>query len=124
MPTDATLRALAGSGKKKEIVLLPQADAVQRGRRRRRTRAFDMDVPEEPGAAFALLAVFVVVGFLFLLCLAKGVLSERQQTVGWFVLTVLFFSLCNALVRSNVRTRTQHVKQAVSDCRQSSALTT
>ena len=49
---------------------------------------------------FALLAVFVVVGFLFLLGLAKGRLSERQQTLVWVVLTVVFFSLCSALVRS------------------------
>lgn len=59
-----------------------------------------MDVPEQPGAMFALLAVFVVVGFLFLLGLAKGRLSERQQTLVWVVLTVFFFSLCSVLVRS------------------------
>ncbi len=50
---------------------------------------------------FALLAVFVVVGFLFLLGLAKGRLSERQQTLIWVVLTVVFFSFCSVLVRSN-----------------------
>lgn len=59
-----------------------------------------MDVPEQPGAMFALLAVFVVVGFLFLLGLAKGRLSERQQTLVWVALTVFFFSLCSVLVRS------------------------
>ena len=54
---------------------------------------------------FALLAVFAVVGFLFLLGLAKGRLSERQQTLVWVVLTVFFFSLCSVLVRSNAETR-------------------
>jgi hypothetical protein len=63
-----------------------------------------MDVPEQPGAMFALLAVFVVVGFLFLLGIAKGRLSERQQTVAWVVFTVLFFSVCSVLVRGNAQT--------------------
>ena len=34
-----------------------------------------------------------------------GRLSERQQTVAWVVLTVLFFVLCNVLVRTNGETR-------------------
>ncbi len=63
-----------------------------------------MDVPEQPGAMVALLAVFVVVGFLFLLGLAKGRLSERQQTAAWVLFTVLFFSLCSVLVRGNAAT--------------------
>jgi hypothetical protein len=63
-----------------------------------------MDVPEQPGAMFALLAVFVVVGFLFLLGLAKGRLSERQQTVAWVVFTFLFFSVCSVLVRGKAQT--------------------
>jgi len=63
-----------------------------------------MDVPEQPGAMFALLAVFVVVGFLFLLGLAKGRLSNRQQTVAWVAFTVLFFSLCSVFVRGNAET--------------------
>jgi hypothetical protein len=63
-----------------------------------------MDVPEQPGAMFALLAVFVVVGFLFLLGIAKGRLSERQQTVAWVLFTVLFFSVCSVLVRGNAQT--------------------
>jgi len=65
-----------------------------------------MDVPEEPGAMFALLAVFVVVGFLFLLGIAKGRMSERQQTVAWVLFTVLFFSVCSLLVRGNAQTQT------------------
>ena len=58
-----------------------------------------MKVPEEPGAAVALLVVFVIVSFVFLLCLAKGCLSERQQTGVWVIFTVLFFSVCSVLVR-------------------------
>ena len=74
-----------------------------------------MDVPEQPGAMFALLAVFVVVAFLFLLALAKGRLSERQQTVTWVVLTVLFFSLCSVLVRRTAATgAAQVVREAPS----------
>jgi hypothetical protein len=72
-----------------------------------------MDVPEQPGAMFALLAVFVVIGFLFLLGLAKGRLSERQQTVAWVLFTVLFFSVCSMLVRGNAQAQTAHgVKDA------------
>jgi len=67
-----------------------------------------MDVPEQFGAMFALLAVFVVVGFLFLLGLAKGRLSERQQTVAWVAFTVLFFSVCSVLVRGNAQAQTAH----------------
>ena len=63
-----------------------------------------MDVPEQPGAMFALLTVFVVVAFLFLLGLAKGRLSERQQTLAWVAFTVLFFSVCSVLVRSTAET--------------------
>ena len=63
--------------------------------------ALNMHVPEEPAAAGALLAVFVVIVFSFLLCLTKGYLSERQQTGAWAVLAVLFFSLCSVLVRGN-----------------------
>ena len=63
-----------------------------------------MDVPEQPGAMFALLAVFVVVAFLFLLGLAKGRLSDRQQTIAWVAFTVLFFSLCSVLVRGTAQT--------------------
>ena len=74
-----------------------------------------MDVPEQPGAIFALLAVFVVVGFLFLLGLAKGRLSERQQTVAWVLFTVLFFSVCSVLVRGNAQTSSaQPVRDATS----------
>ena len=74
-----------------------------------------MDVPEQPGAMFALLAVFVVVGFLFLLGLAKGRLSERQQTVAWVLFTVLFFSVCSVLVRGSAQTSsTQPVRDATS----------
>lgn len=74
-----------------------------------------MDVPEQPGAMFALLAVFVVVGFLFLLGLAKGRLSERQQTVAWVVFTFLFFSVCSVLVRGNAQTAAaQPVRDATS----------
>lgn len=63
----------------------------------------------------ALLAVFVVVGFLFLLGLAKGRLSERQQTVAWVLFTVLFFSVCGMLVRGNAQSQTAHgVKDATS----------
>ena len=61
--------------------------------------ALDMDVPEEPEAAVAALVVFVLVGFLFLLCLVKGCLSERQQTGVWIAFAVLFFSLCSVVVR-------------------------
>ena len=73
-----------------------------------------MDVPEQPGAMFALLAVFVVVGFLFLLGLAKGRLSERQQTLVWVILTVFFFSVCSGFVRSNMEAApsTVYAKQA------------
>ena len=67
-----------------------------------------MDVPEQLGAMFALLAVFVVVGFLFLLGIAKGRLSERQQTVAWVLFTVLFFSVCSMLVRGNAQAQTAH----------------
>ena len=67
-----------------------------------------MDVPEQPGAMFALLAIFVVVGFLFLLGLAKGRLSDRQQTIAWVAFTVLFFSLCSVLVRGNAQTTAAH----------------
>ena len=63
--------------------------------------ALDMDVPEEPQAAVAVLAVFAIIGFLFLLCLTKGCLSERQQTRVWVGFAVLFFSLCSVLVRGN-----------------------
>ena len=74
-----------------------------------------MDVPEQPGAMFALLAVFVVVGFLFLLSMCKGRLSERQQTVAWVAFTVFFFSVCSLMVRGNAHTRTVHgVKDASS----------
>ena len=62
-----------------------------------------MDVPEEPGSLLALLAVFVVVGFLFLLGIAKRRLSEPQQTVVWVAFTALFFVLCGVLVRSYPR---------------------
>ena len=73
-----------------------------------------MDVPEQPGAMLALLAVFVVVGFLFLLALAKGRLSEKQQTVAWVVFTVLFFSVCSVLVGGNAQTSSaQPVRDAV-----------
>jgi len=50
---------------------------------------------------FALLAVFVVVGFSFLVGLAKGRLSDHQQTIAWVAFTALFFSLCSVLVRGN-----------------------
>jgi hypothetical protein len=73
-----------------------------------------MDVPEEPGAMFALVAVFVVVGFLFLLGLAKGRLSERQQTLVWVVLTVVFFSLCSVLVRNAATQAVQGQREAPS----------
>ena len=74
-----------------------------------------MDVPEQPGAMFALLEVFVVVAFLFLLGLAKGRLSERQQTVTWVALTVLFFSLCSVLVRNTAEAgAAQGVREAPS----------
>ena len=59
-----------------------------------------MNVPEEPGgAAVAALFVFVFIGFLFLLCLARGCLSERQQTGNWGLWTVLFFSVCSVMAR-------------------------
>ena len=44
-----------------------------------------MDVPGQPGAMFALLAVFIAVGFLFRLGLAKGRMSGRQQTLAGVV---------------------------------------
>ena len=103
-PKECECGALAGSGGK-EIAFVPDADAVQFGSACSRGRdAFLMDVPEQPGAMFALLAVFVVVGFLFLLGLAKGRLSNRQQTVAWVAAAVLFFSLCSVLVRGNAET--------------------
>jgi uncharacterized membrane protein YhaH (DUF805 family) len=71
-----------------------------------------MDVPEEPWAAVAALAVFLVAGFLFLLCLAKGRLSERQQTGAWIVLTILFFSLGNVLIRSSSEFQSHRVGHA------------
>jgi hypothetical protein len=64
-----------------------------------------MDIPEEPGAVFALLAVFVVVGFLFLLGLGRGRSWGRRQAGLWVLLTVLFFLVCGGLVRSNVARR-------------------
>jgi uncharacterized membrane protein len=67
-----------------------------------------MGFPEQPGAMFALLAVFVFVGFLFLLVIAKGRLSERQETVAWVAFTVLFFSVCSVLVRGNAQAQTAH----------------
>jgi hypothetical protein len=64
----------------------------------------DMTVSEEP-AAVAALAAFAAIGFLLLLCLAKGSLSERQQTGVWVAWTVLFFSVCSVLVRSSTESR-------------------
>lgn len=63
-----------------------------------------MSVPED-AAAVALLTAFVVIAFLFLLCVAKGSLSERQQMGMWVVLTVLFFAVCSVLVRSSAESR-------------------
>jgi hypothetical protein len=60
--------------------------------------ALSMNVLGEPAGV---LMVLVVVSFLFLLCLSKSSLSEREQTVVWFLFTVLFFSLCSLLVRSD-----------------------
>jgi hypothetical protein len=62
--------------------------------------ALSMNVLDEPVVA---LMVLVVVGFLFLLCLSKGSLSEREQTGVWVVFTLLFFSLCSLLVRSDTQ---------------------
>ena len=80
--------------------------------------ALAMDVPEEPGAIFALLAlaVFVVVSFLFLLGLVRVRLSEWQQTVAWVAFTALFFCLCSVLVHSNAASRAaiQGVREAPS----------
>jgi H+/Cl- antiporter ClcA len=77
--------------------------------------ALAMDVPEEPGAVFALLAVFVVVGFLFLLGLSRGRLSERQQTVVWVAFTALFFCVCSVLVHNNAKSPAAHgVREAPS----------
>jgi Ca2+/Na+ antiporter len=54
------------------------------------------------------LSVLVVVSFLFLLCLAKGSLSEWQQTRVWVLYAVLFFSLCRLLVRSETERQKSH----------------
>ena len=70
----------------------------------RSVAALDMDVPEDP-AAVAALAALVVIGFVLLLCLVKGSLSERQQTGVWVAWTVLFFSVCSMLVRSSAESR-------------------
>jgi Na+-transporting methylmalonyl-CoA/oxaloacetate decarboxylase gamma subunit len=64
-----------------------------------------MDVPGEPGAVFALLAILVIAGFMFLLSVAKGRWSDRRQTIAWVVFTALFFLICNAWVRSNAEIR-------------------
>ena len=60
-----------------------------------------MDIPEEPGAV--VVSILVIVISLFLLVLQRGSLSERQQTGVWVVFTILFFLICNVLVRGNAR---------------------
>jgi len=88
------------------VRLLATARDVSRG-----LAAFDMDVPEEP-LAVAVLAVFVVIGFLFLLCLGKGCLPERRQTRVWIVFAVWFFSLCHVLIRANTESRARQTDRA------------
>ena len=70
-----------------------------------------MDVPAEP-AAVAILAVFAMIGFFLLLCLAKGHLSERQQTGVWVLWTVLFFYVCSVLVSDNIRSKAHQAGNA------------
>jgi hypothetical protein len=57
-----------------------------------------MEIPE---TAAILLSLLVIVTFVFLLGLAKGSLSERQQTAGWIIFGVVFFSVCSVFFRSS-----------------------
>src|SRR5713101_2318806 len=73
--------------------------------------ALSMNSLDEP---VVILTVLVVLSFLFLLCLAKGCLSEREQTGVWVVFAVLFFSLCSLLVRSDTqRGKVNHARDAL-----------
>ena len=56
-----------------------------------------MQIPE-PAAVFV--SVLTIVTFLFLFRLTRGPVSERQQTAGWVVFGVVFFSLCGLLFRN------------------------
>jgi hypothetical protein len=51
-----------------------------------------MPVPEDPGAL--LVAILVVLTFVFLCVLARACLSERHKIGAWIVFGVLFFSVC------------------------------
>jgi predicted permease len=61
-------------------------------------RLLNMEIPE---TAAILLSLLVIVTFVFLLGLARGFLSERQQTAGWIIFGVVFFSLCSVFFRSS-----------------------
>jgi hypothetical protein len=55
---------------------------------------------ELPEPAAVLVSILVIATFIFLLRLARGSLSERQQTAGWIVFGILFFSVCSFFFRS------------------------
>jgi len=55
---------------------------------------------ELPEPAAVLVSVLVIVTFVFLVRLARGSMSERQQTAGWIFFGVLFFSVCSFFFRS------------------------
>jgi len=54
---------------------------------------------ELPEPAAVLVSLLVIVTFLFLIRLARGSMSERQQTAGWIVFGIVFFSVCSVFFR-------------------------
>ena len=57
-----------------------------------------MSIPDETGSALVL--ILVVLTFSFLVFLARGSWSPRQQTGAWLLFGVLFFSVCSLLFRN------------------------
>jgi hypothetical protein len=58
---------------------------------------FDMEVLE-PAAILA--SILAMVSFLFLFTLARGLLSDRQQTGAWIAYSIVFFSVFTLLFRN------------------------
>jgi len=57
-----------------------------------------MDILEGSGGWLA--SILLVITFIFLLSLARGFLSERQQGGAWLLFGILFFSVCILLFRN------------------------
>ena len=60
-------------------------------------RLLNMEIPE---TATILVSLLVIVTFVFLLGLARGSLTEGQQTAGWIIFGVVFFSVCSLFLEA------------------------